>query len=149
MNDNFSKIDIGDFSNNKTEVFTHKILGNVKGKNFLKDKLNLSGMEVSLNVLPAKAAVPFYHIHHDNEELYLFIKGQGQFQVDGTSFNIQEGSIVRVAPEGVRTWRNTSEEDLHYIVIQAKANSLQGGTTTDGAAVNKEVVWPDSVAELA
>jgi len=43
----------------------------------LKEALNLSGCELSINELPANASVPFVHSHKQNEELYLVLKGGG------------------------------------------------------------------------
>jgi len=86
--------------------------------------------------------MPFYHRHREHEELYIFLKGRGQFMVDGSVVDVQEGSVIRVAPEGVRTWRNHSQEDLYYIVIQAKAGTLQSGTIEDGVVSPERVSWP-------
>jgi len=86
--------------------------------------------------------MPFYHRHQQNEEIYLFIKGSGEFQVDSKTFAVGEGSVVRVDPAGERTWRNTGNEPLYYIVIQAKAQSYNHGTTIeDGEAVQRDVTW--------
>ncbi|MDA8363791.1 MAG: cupin domain-containing protein [Gammaproteobacteria bacterium] len=114
----------------------------VPGKTFLKDGLGLTGMEVSLNHVPAGTAIPFYHRHHANEELYLFLSGQGEMQVDGKSFPVTEGSAVRVAPEGKRAWRNTGDCALVFVVIQARNKSLPQGDISDGELVSEEVVWP-------
>jgi len=140
---NHTIIDIGSLSNIQNAEFTHEALGTIKGKNFLKDDLGLNGMEISLNIFPANTAVPFYHRHDKNEELYIFIKGQGQFQVDDETFDVKEGSMVRVAPPGVRTLRNNSNEDLYYFVVQARANSMQTGTISDGSLVKKQIEWPE------
>lgn len=132
---NFNHLDIGNENNIKQQVFTLPGMGDFKGKLFLKQALQLTSMEASINVLPAGAQVPFKHRHHLNEELYFFIRGEGEFEVDDASFKIQPGSLVRVAPQGVRTWRNTGGEDLFYIVIQARANSLENATIEDGEIV--------------
>lgn len=113
-----------------------------KGKFFLKAALGLTSMEVSLNQLPPRGEVPFYHKHKENEELYVFIRGQGQVQVDGHILEVTEGSAVRVTPQGVRTLRNTSEtEDLCFIVIQAKESSLTQWAMTDGIILEEPVKW--------
>ena len=143
---NYTMIDIGPLSNIQNSEFTHEALGTIKGKNFLKDDLGLSGMEISLNIFPANTAFPFYHRHEQNEELYVFIKGQGQFQIDDETFNVKEGSMLRVAPQGVRTGRNNSNEDLYYFVVQARANSMQTGTISDGSLVEKQIEWPEAVS---
>ena len=36
----------------------------------LHDQLGLTGAEVSINILPAGASVPFVHSHKENEEIY-------------------------------------------------------------------------------
>lgn len=114
----------------------------VPGKFFLHPVLGLTGMEVSINCLPAGAKVPFYHAHRRHEELYLFLRGRGQFQVDGEVIEIREGTVIRVSTPGERTWRNNSSEDLHYIVIQAPEGGLASPGTEDGVAVQRKVAWP-------
>ncbi|MDH5257886.1 MAG: cupin domain-containing protein [Gammaproteobacteria bacterium] len=144
----YTLVDTGPLTNTKNASFTFEPIGTINGKNFVKDKLNLSSMEVSINVLPPGTGMPFYHKHDKNEELYLFVKGQGQFQVDDDTFNVKEGSLVRVAPQGVRTWRNNGDEDLYYVVVQAVANSMDTGTISDGSAVQKEISWPTEDAAI-
>lgn len=118
----------------------------ISGKVFLQEVLDLTAMEISFGVLPAHASMPFLHKHDQNEEVYLFLKGEGQFQVDGQVVDVQEGTAIRVAPAGVRCWRNTSAEDLFYVVIQAKAGSLEQWTRTDGIGVSDAVQWPAPVS---
>ncbi|MCZ8523210.1 MULTISPECIES: cupin domain-containing protein [Paenibacillus] len=113
------------------------------GKLFLKEGLGLTGMEVSLNRLPAGASVPFHHSHRENEELYVFLSGQGQFQIDGQIIEVSEGTSIRVAPAGVRTLRCHGGEDLHFIVVQARDGSLRQYTRTDGVLSDQPVTWPE------
>lgn len=118
-------------------------LGKVSGKHFLKDILGFTGCEISINSLPPGTGMPFYHQHKDNEEVYIFIQGKGQVQVDDEVIDVQEGSIVRIAPNGQRTWRNNSNEPLLYIVIQMKENSLRQYGLGDGIVAEKAVAWPN------
>lgn len=113
------------------------------GKQFLKGKLNLTGCEISLNSLKPGTGMPFYHTHQQNEEVYIFIQGKGQMQVDGEVIEVQEGSVVRIAPSGVRTWRNNSKEPLLYIVVQMRENSLNQYGPGDGVVPEKAVSWPN------
>lgn len=117
-------------------------LGEVRGKHFLKDLLGFTGCEISINSLPAGAGMPFYHQHKENEEVYIFIQGKGQMQIDGEVVDVAEGSIVRIAPNGERTWRNNSNAPLLYIVIQMKENSLRQYGLGDGVIPEKAVCWP-------
>ncbi|OUM84674.1 MAG: cupin [Bacillus thermozeamaize] len=114
---------------------------NKRAKVFLKNILNLTGMEISVNKVPAGGEAPFLHKHKNNEEVYFFVKGKGQFQVDGQIIDIQEGSVIRIAPEGVRAFRNNSTEDLYYICIQAAKDSLTTWTMTDGEIVEGPINW--------
>lgn len=142
MEQNYSIFEVGALENLDQYAFTSKVLPSaITGKKFLKDELALTGMEVSFNTFPPGAAMPFYHRHREHEELYLFLKGQGQFQIDGKVIDVKEGTAIRVAPNGVRAWRNNSDHDLLYVVIQAKANSLPKGTIEDGVAVDQKVTW--------
>src|SRR5690606_17930126 len=114
---NFSHFSAGPIDQWQQWSFRHPALATAApGKLFLADRLNLSGMEVSLNTLPAGVAVPFYHRHRQHEELYLVLAGEGEFQVDGERIAVAEGSALRIAPQGVRTWRNTGESPLVYLV---------------------------------
>ena len=44
----------------------------------------------------------FLHTHRTHEELYFFLSGRGEFQVDGKCFTIGEGSVVR-RPDAARS----------------------------------------------
>lgn len=119
-----------------------KLNRTVRGKLFIKELLDLTGMQFSMNKLPAGAGVPFYHQHRENEECYIILKGQGQMQIDGQVFRLEEGAIVRINTNGSRTLRNNSNEDLIFICIQAKADSLNIDTFEDGIRSDDPVEWP-------
>lgn len=112
------------------------------GKVFLKELLGLTGMEISFGVMPPRAAASFKHKHKENEEVYLFLRGSGQMLLDDVPVDVAPGTAVRIAPEGVRTWRSTSDEPLFYVVIQAKEGTLTQWTLTDGVGVHEPIVWP-------
>ncbi len=139
---NFTSVNAGKFADLFQYELRHPLREKpVYGKLFLKEELGLSSMQVSLNKLPAGVELPFYHKHKENEELYIFVGGKGQVQVDGEVIDVEEGSCVRISPDGERTWRNNSSQDLYYIVIQAKENSLRIDTFDDGIAGEKPVSW--------
>ncbi|MCA8985560.1 MAG: cupin domain-containing protein [Planctomycetaceae bacterium] len=113
-------------------VVQHPKLGAVRGKKWLKEELQLTGMEVSVGVMAPGQGMSFSHAHKQNEELYLFLAGNGEMLLDGTCVPVSPGSAVRVAPPVSRAWRNTGAEPLYYLVIQARADSLQQWTASDG-----------------
>lgn len=111
------------------------------GKAFLKEMTNATGTEISLSVLPAKTDLPIFHSHKQNEETYLILSGAGKFQVDDQCFDIAEGSVIRVAPAGVRGMTNTSDEQMIYIVIQSKEGSLEQYSMEDGILLEATPLW--------
>ena len=132
---NFTLQDIGSL-----ETFLAQDFDGVKGKCFIGKRLGLTGSEVSLNRLPAGKGTPFVHAHKKNEELYIFLCGNGTFYIDGEEFPVQEGSLVRVAPAGERAWK-AGDKDLYFICIQAEAGSLTQATREDGLRLPTKTSW--------
>ena len=132
---NYTAEHIGPF----TELLNRDFMG-FHGKYFIGKELGLTGSEVSLNLLPAGKYMPFVHTHQQNEELYIVLRGNGMFYVDGDEFPIQEGSLIRVAPEGERGWK-AGDEDLYFICIQTEAGSLSQATLEDGIRTATKTSW--------
>ncbi|MDN5060767.1 cupin domain-containing protein [Aliarcobacter butzleri] len=139
---NYTAIDLGNLDELMEYSLIHKInKQKIEGKVFIKDATDATGTEISFNSLAPKAEQPYFHIHKKNEETYIILKGYGYFQVDGNCFEIKEGSVIRVAPSGIRGIKNNSDETMIYIVIQSKENSLEEHTTDDGERVIFEPKW--------
>jgi mannose-6-phosphate isomerase-like protein (cupin superfamily) len=113
----------------------------IEGKVFLKEATRSTGTEISFNSLPPQSEQPYFHIHRKNEETYIILKGSGFFQVDDDCFDIKEGSVIRVAPQGKRGICNSSDETMIYMVVQSKENSLEEYTTDDGERLPFEPKW--------
>lgn len=113
----------------------------IEGKVFLKEATKSTGTEISFNSLPPHSEQPYFHIHRKNEETYIILKGTGFFQVDEDCFEIREGSVIRVAPQGKRGISNSSDGTMIYMVIQSKENSLEEYTTNDGERVPCQPKW--------
>jgi mannose-6-phosphate isomerase-like protein (cupin superfamily) len=114
----------------------------LRGKVFLKSLLGLTGMEVSITKLPRGAAIPFLHRHRAREELYVFVGGRGQMQVDGNVLDVAEGTVVRVAPGGARTLRAAADEDLLYLCIQARQGDMPDAEAADdGQRLEESPRW--------
>jgi mannose-6-phosphate isomerase-like protein (cupin superfamily) len=141
-NKNHTAIDLGSFEELANYGLLHPVSKKlIEGKVFLKDPINSTGTEISLNSLPPRSEQPYFHIHRKNEETYIIIKGSGFFQVDEDCFPIKEGSVIRVAPAGKRGIRNESGDTMIYMVIQSKEGSLEEYTTADGERVVVEPKW--------
>lgn len=125
-------------------IFSAINVGNLiklQGKVFLRESIGSTGTEISMTSLAPWTEIPLLHFHKKNEEIYIILNGEGDFQVDGTSFPIHSGSVVHVAPAGKRSMRNTSGEPMQYICIQAKAGSLEETTHNDGVMVKEALKW--------
>ena len=97
----------------------------------LHNDLHLTGCEVSFNQLPAGVAIPFVHAHKENEEVYLFTRGAGEFYLDSEIVAVKAGDCLRVDPKCERCIK-AGAEGIAYYCIQAKAGSLQHFTADDG-----------------
>lgn len=97
----------------------------------LHDALSLTGAEVSLNELPAGAAVPFVHSHRKNEEIYGILSGKGKVTLDGETVELQAGDWLRVSPEAKRQFAAADDSAMSFVCIQVRENSLEGYTAGD------------------
>ncbi len=93
------------------------------GKAFLHDLLGLTSCEISVNLMPKGVKLPFNHKHKQNEEVYIFLKGEGLITLDDEVVEVKEGTCVKVLPNTIRTME--AKTNLEYICIQAKSNSLE------------------------
>ncbi len=139
---NYTAINLGNLDELMEYSLIHKVnKQKIEGKVYLKEPTNATGTEISFNSLAAKQEQPYFHIHNKNEETYIILKGYGFFQVDGNCFKIREGSVIRVAPDGIRGIKNDSDETMTYMVVQSKENSMQEYSTDDGKRVEFNPKW--------
>lgn len=97
----------------------------------LHDELNLTGAEISVNVLPAGGSVPFVHSHKQNEEIYAVLEGSGSAVIDGERVDLKANDWLRIPPSAKRQFFAAENESFKYLCIQVKENSLEGYTMTD------------------
>ena len=141
-NKNYTAVDVGSLEDIENYSLIHpKLKTEIKGKVFLKELTKSTGTEISFTTIPPKSELGYFHIHYKDEETYIILKGSGYYQVDEDCFPVQEGSVIRVAPDGVRSLCNTSEENMVYMCVQSKENSLEEYTTDDGKRVAVSPKW--------
>jgi len=123
--------------------YSASIIGDIQklGRVTLHDELHLTGSEISINEFPAGVGVPFVHGHQQNEEVYLILKGKGQFFLDGEEFTVTEGDVIRVDPAGARCIKADAESPIRYVCIQTKAGSLVQHTQGDGTPAEGKPSW--------
>lgn len=139
--DNFSAINLGRLADIKDYVLELGPDIKIPGKVFGGQALGATGSEFSFQVFAPGQETGFLHTHKNHEELYFFLSGKGEFQVDGKIFPVEEGSVVRVAPDGKRSVRNTGATPLIMLCVQYRGNTFTSEDATDGNILNKPVKW--------
>lgn len=138
---NFSAISVGKL--NELGEYVLQLGPDVKipGKVFGGAALQATGAEFSFQSFAPGMETGFLHTHKTHEELYFFLSGKGEFQVDGKIFPVAEGSVVRVAPAGLRSVRNKGAEPLVMLCVQYRGATFTPEDATDGVISDAKVVW--------
>ncbi|HJG77747.1 cupin domain-containing protein [Phocaeicola barnesiae] len=113
----------------------------IPGKVFGGAAVKATGAEFSFQSFAPGTETGFLHTHKSHEELYFFLSGKGEFQVDGQVFPVSEGSVVRVAPEGLRSVRNHGIEPLVMLCVQYAGGTFTADDATDGVISDAAVKW--------
>lgn len=138
---NFSAISVGKL--NELSEYVLELGPDVKipGKVFGGASLQTTGAEFSFQSFAPGTETGFLHTHKNHEELYFFLSGKGEFQVDGKVFPVAEGSVVRVAPAGLRSVRNKGTDPLVMLCVQYKGATFTPEDAMDGVISDAKVVW--------
>ncbi len=140
---NFSAVCVGKID----EIIEHELpMGpdfTIHGKVFAGQAVGATGSEFSFQTLVPGQDSGFLHTHKTHEELYIILKGEGCYQVDGELFPVSEGTVIRVAPEGKRALKNTGTENLTMLCVQYKANAFSEADSpmTDGNILQEPLKW--------
>lgn len=138
---NFSAANFGKLADIKDYVLELGPEKKIPGKVFGGQAVGATGGEFSFQVLAPGQETGFLHTHKNHEELYLFLSGKGEFQVDGDVFPVEEGCVVRVAPDGRRSVRNNGSEPLVMLCVQYRGNTFTAEDAADGNIINEPVKW--------
>lgn len=138
---NFSAADFGPLADIKDYVLQLGPDVKIPGKVFGGQAVGATGGEFSFQVFVPGQETGFLHTHKNHEELYFFLKGKGEFQVDGDVFPVGEGTVVRVAPEGRRSVRNNGTEPLVMLCVQYRGDTFTASDASDGTLLPDPVKW--------
>jgi mannose-6-phosphate isomerase-like protein (cupin superfamily) len=78
------------------------------------------------------------HRHRTQEEVYFVVSGTLQFKLDDEVVDVVGGTVVRVAPEVVRSLWNEGPEDVELIIVSGRVDDLRADVE------RVEGFWPDS-----
>ena len=113
----------------------------IPGKVFGGQALGATGGEFSFQCFAPGTETGFLHQHKTHEELYFFLGGKGEMQVDGQIIPVGEGSVVRVSPDGKRSVRNNGSEPLLMLCVQYRGATFTADDAADGVLLQEPVVW--------
>jgi uncharacterized cupin superfamily protein len=82
-------------------------LGEGPGFRKVRSALGVTAFGVNAVVLPPSWVTP-RHKHERQEELYLVLDGEIEFDLDGAKQTLARGGLARVSPGTMRSLRNTS-----------------------------------------
>lgn len=139
--ENFSAISVGKLSELGDYVLELSPEVKIPGKVFGGAALQATGSEFSFQMFQPGTETGFLHTHKNHEELYFFLSGKGEFQVDGQVFPVEEGSVVRVSPDGKRNVRNNGTTPLVMLCVQYRGGTFTAEDATDGVILNEPVKW--------
>src|SRR4051812_22012320 len=66
------------------------------------------------------------HRHKTQEEIYLVVSGTLQFKLDDDVFDVPAGTVVRVAPQVVRSVWNEGPDDVELVIAAMKIDDPEG-----------------------
>ena len=138
---NFNAVSVG--KSDELNDYVMELGSGVKipGKVFGGTAVQATGSEFSFQSFMPGTESGFLHIHRNHEELYFFLSGSGEFQVDGQVFPVSEGSAVRVAPAGKRSVRNNGTRPLVMLCVQYKSGTFTAEDAADGIILQEPVQW--------
>jgi uncharacterized cupin superfamily protein len=107
-------------------------LGDGPGFRKVRSALGITGFGVNAVVLPPAWVTP-RHSHERQEELYLVLDGEIEFDLDGARHTVRRGGLVKVDPGTTRSLRNTSDsaEATYFCVGGAGGYVGRDGVTPD------------------
>jgi len=139
--ENVTAVDFGKLSDLSEYVLELAPEVKIPGKVFGGALVGATGGEFSFQSFAPGTETGFLHTHKKHEELYFFLSGKGEFQVDDKVFPVAEGSVVRVAPDGKRSIRNNGTESLVMLCVQYRGATFTEEDAADGVILNEKVEW--------
>jgi mannose-6-phosphate isomerase-like protein (cupin superfamily) len=82
----------------------------------LKDNKTLNNLVLSSTFLRANQCTNG-HSHLGQEEVYMFISGKGEMEIDGTKFNVREGDCILIEDGEFHKVYNTGHLGLYFVCV--------------------------------
>jgi quercetin dioxygenase-like cupin family protein len=101
--------------------------GSRAGRRFVEGELPLDYIGMSVNSYVPGEEAGYWHTHNVQEEIYVFLTGRGEMGLDDEVVPVSAGTMIRVGPDVMRTWRCTpdSRGALTWFCIRAGGSVLR------------------------
>jgi uncharacterized cupin superfamily protein len=96
------------------------------GRRVIDHELPMQFIGVTANSLEPGEEAGYWHTHSSDEELYIFLTGEGQMGLDDQVVDVGAGTAIRVGQGVNRTWRciPESEGNLRWLCIRGDGGEL-------------------------
>jgi quercetin dioxygenase-like cupin family protein len=109
------KVIVGNYREIEPQIINNEIVKNVEKRILIGSKMGAPNFVMRLFIVKPGGNSP-RHTHFWEHEVYI-LKGEGEV-FNGTVYEkINEGSYVFVPPNVEHQFKNTSDEDLHFLCI--------------------------------
>lgn len=83
------------------------------------DLIYLDHLIVSMTILhPGKATTG--HQHEKEEEVYLFVEGEGEMELNGKRFSVKKGDIILIPKKTFHKVFNPTDKELIFLCVFEK-----------------------------
>ena len=82
----------------------------------VKDNTTLKNLVLSSTFLEANKSTTG-HKHEGQEEVYYFIRGKGEMQLDNNTISVQEGDVVLIEDGVFHKVNNTGDYGLYFVCV--------------------------------
>lgn len=96
------------------------------GRRVIDHELPMQYIGVTANSLDPGEQAGYWHTHSSDEELYVFLDGEGQMGLDDEVVDVGPGTTIRVGQGVLRTWRAKpdSPTNLKWLCIRGDGDAL-------------------------
>ena len=131
---------MGGYTVRKLEEVTNIFEGNYPGEmRFITYEIDAEQVAITYRRMPQHTGGKgsYGHYHRTQEEIYFVISGKLQFKLGDEVVELEQGGVVRVAPETPRSVWNDEPEDAELVIVSRKVDDPMA----DGEMV--EDFWPE------
>jgi mannose-6-phosphate isomerase-like protein (cupin superfamily) len=91
------------------QIFAHRAASQEDG---------LKGHFIDCVVVPPGTSIGVHAHSHDNEEIYIILKGSGVMSIGASERVVEPGDVIINSPGGTHGLRNDGSDDIELVVIE-------------------------------